>query len=125
MFEAWWHAIGVLELWKTIKQHVIHFGYPKMHLRSHISESLQRMGSGAMTSTDISEWLHIGNLNEACRSTNKLNYIQQMLKHNDWCTGLDYMEETLAYLGLQRWCDIVSAEVFNQLSAADKRRNTH
>ena len=47
-----------------------------------------------------------------------------MLKHNDQCTGLDYMEETLSYLALQGWYDIDSAKVFNLLSATDKRRST-
>jgi hypothetical protein len=123
-FEAWWQAIGVQELRKTIEQRVIHFGYPKMHLVSHISESIRRMGSGDNFTTDISERLHISNVKEAYRSTNKVNYIRQMLKHNDRCTGLDYMEETLSYLALQGWYDIDSAKVFNLLSAADKRRNT-
>jgi hypothetical protein len=36
-FEAWWVTMGILALWKSIEQHVIHFGYPKMHLVSHIS----------------------------------------------------------------------------------------
>jgi len=45
-FEDWWQAIGILELRKTIEQRVINFGYPMMHLVSHISESIQRMGSG-------------------------------------------------------------------------------
>jgi len=120
-FEAWWQAIGVQELRKPIKQRAIHFGYTTMHLVSHISESIRRMGSGDNFTTDISEWLHIGNVKEAYRSTNKVNYIQQMLKHNDWCTVLDYMEETLSYLALQGWYDIDSAKVFNLLSAADKR----
>jgi len=34
--EAWWQAIGVQELQKTIKQCVIHFGYRMMHLVSQI-----------------------------------------------------------------------------------------
>ena len=95
-----------------------------MHLVSHISESIRRMGSGDNFTTDISERLHISNVKEAYRSTNKVNYIRQMLKHNDRCTGLDYMEETLSYLALQGWYDIDSAKVFNLLSAAHKRRNT-
>jgi hypothetical protein len=82
------------------------------------------MGSGDNFTTDISERLHIGNLKEAYRSTNKVNYIQQMLKHNDRCTGLDYMEEILPYLALQGWNDMDSAKLFNLLSAADKRYNT-
>ena len=40
-FEAWWQAMGIQELRKTIVQRVIHFGYPQMHLVSHISESIQ------------------------------------------------------------------------------------
>jgi len=74
-FEAWWQAISVQELWKPIEQHVIHFGYAMMHLVSHISESIRRMGSGDNFTTDISERLHIGNVKEAYRSTNKVNYI--------------------------------------------------
>jgi len=31
-----------------------------------------------------------------------------MLNHNDRCTGLDYMEETLSYLAIQGWYDIVT-----------------
>ena len=99
--EDFWQAIGVQELRKTIEQRVIHLGYSKVHLVSHISESIWRMGSGDNFTTDISERLHIGNVKEAYRSTNKVNFIQQMLKHNDQCTGLDYMEQTLSYFALQ------------------------
>ena len=123
-FEAWWVAIGVQELRKTIEQLVIHFGYPKMHLVSRISESIWRMGSSDNFTSDISERLHICNVQEAYQSTNKVNYIQQMFKHNDQCTSLDYMEETLSYLALQGWYDIDSAKVFVLLSAADEQRNT-
>jgi len=66
-----------------------------MHLVSTISESIRWMGSGDNFTTDIPEWLQIGNVKEHYRSTNNVNYIQQMFKHNDKCTGLDYMEETL------------------------------
>jgi len=47
-----------------------------------------------------------------------------MLKHNDWSTGLDYIEEILSYLALQGSYNIDSAKVFNLLFAADKWRNT-
>ena len=63
--EAWWKEIGIQEQRKTIEQCVIHFGYSKMYLVSHISESIRRMGSGDNFSNDISEWLHIGNVNMA------------------------------------------------------------
>jgi len=102
-FEARWETIGIQVLRKTIEQCVIHFGYPKMHLVSHISESIRQMGSGDNCTTDISERLHIANVKEAYRSSNKVNYIRLMLKHNDWCTGLDNMEETLSYLALKGW----------------------
>jgi len=95
-----------------------------MHLVSHISGSIRRMGSGDNFTTDISERLHIANVKEAYRSTFKVNYIRQMLKHNDRCTSLDYMEETLSYLALQGWYEIDSAKVFNLLSATDKRQST-
>ena len=90
-----------------------------MDLVSHISESIRRMGAGDNFTTDISERLHIANMTEAYRSSNKVNYIRQMLKHNDQCSGLDYMEVTLSYLALQGWYDIDSAKVFNLLSATD------
>jgi len=122
-FEAWWETIGIQALRKSIEQRVIHFGYPKMHLVSHISESIRLMGSGDNFTTDISERLHIATVKEAYRSTNKVNYIRQMLKHNARCTSLDYMEETLSYLALQGWYDIDSAKVFNLLSGTNKRRS--
>jgi len=123
-FEAWWQAIGVQELRITIEPCVLHFGYPKMHHVSHISESIGRMGTGNNFTTNLSDRLPIGDVKEAYRSTNKVNYIRQMLKHNDWSTALDYMEETLSYLALQGWYDIDAAKVFNLLSGADKRQNT-
>jgi len=122
-FEACWQAIGIRKLRKTIEQRVIHFGYPKMYLVSNIPEWILQMGSSDNFTTDISEWLHIGNVKEAYRSTYKVNYIEQNLKHNDRCTGLDYMEETLSYHALQCWYDIDALKVVNRLSAADKRRN--
>jgi len=123
-FEAWWETIGILALWETIEQRMIHFGYPKMHLVSYISDSIRQMGSGVNSTTDISERLHITNVKEAYRCSNNINYIRQMLKHNDQCTGLDLMEETLSYLALEGWYDDDSAKVCNLLSATDKRRST-
>jgi len=64
-FEDWWEAIGIQALRITIEQWVIHFGYPNIHLVSHISESIRRMGSGDNFTPDISERLHIANLKEA------------------------------------------------------------
>jgi len=75
------------------------------------------MGSGDNFTTNISARLHIANLKEAYRSSNKVNHIRHLLKHDDWCKCLDYMQETLSYLALQSWYDIDSAKVFNLLSA--------
>ena len=75
-FEAWWESIGIQAHRNTIEQRVIHFGYPKMHLVSHISESIRRMGSSDNYTTDISERLHITNVKGAYRSSNKVIYIR-------------------------------------------------
>jgi hypothetical protein len=64
-FEAWWKATGIQELRKMIEQCVIHFGYPKMHLASLISETIWQMGSGDNYTTNISERLYIANVTEA------------------------------------------------------------
>ena len=66
-----------------------------MLLVSHISESIWRMGSGDDITTDIPEWLQMSNVKQPYPSTNQVNYIQQILKYNDQCTGLDYTEETV------------------------------
>jgi len=101
--EAWWQAIDVQELRKTIEPRVLHSRYPTMHLVRQISESIRQMGSGDNFTTNISERLLIGNVKEAYQSTNKVNEFQQMLKHNDRCTSLDYMVKTMSYLALQHW----------------------
>ena len=123
-FEAWWETIDIQAPRKTIEQRIIHFGYPKLHLVSHISESIPQMGSGNNYTTDISEWLNIPNMKEAYQSSYEIYYIPQMRKHNDRCTGLDYMVETLSYLALEGWYEVDSANVFNLLSTPDKWQST-
>ena len=81
------------------------------------------MASNVNFWTDISDRLHISNVKQAYQSTNKVNYIQQTVKHNDQCAGLDYMEETLSYLALQHWYDIYSATVLNIPAAANTWRS--
>jgi len=123
-FEARRETLGIQALQKTIEQREIHSGYPKMHFVSHISKSIYQMGSGDDFTTDMSERLHISNVKAADQSSNTVNYIRQILKPNDRCTGLDYMEATLSYLALEGWYDVDSAKVFNLLSATDKWRST-
>jgi hypothetical protein len=117
---ACWETISIQALRKTIDQRAMHFGYRKMHLVSHISESIRQIGSSDNFTTDISDQLHIANVKEADRSSNNVNYIRQMLMHNGRCTCFDYMEETLSYLPLQGWYDIDSAKIFNLLSTIDQ-----
>jgi len=116
--------MGIQAVLKTNEHRVIHFGYPKLNLASHISESICRMGSSDNFNTNMSEWLHNAIVKDAYRSSNQVNYIRQMLEHNDRCTSLDYMEETLSYLALQGWYNVNFAKVFNLLSTTDKQQST-
>jgi hypothetical protein len=87
--EAWLETIGIQLLWNTIQQRVIHFGYPTMHVVSHVLESIDGMGTGDNFTTDISERLHIATVREAYLSSNEVNYIQLIPSYNDRCTSLD------------------------------------
>jgi len=98
--EAWSKTISILVLLQVIKKCIIHFGYPCMHLVTHIFMSIWTMGGRDFLTNDSSEQLHIPNVKEACQSTNKVNYIWHVLQPNDWCTGLDYVVETQSYLTL-------------------------
>jgi len=89
-----------------------------MHFVSHVSVSIWRMGSGDNFTPDISALLDIPHVKEAYRSSNKVNYIWQLLKQND------YMEEIPSYVALQVWYVIDSTEVDNLLSATDQQQST-
>src|ERR1700737_3549651 len=117
-FETLWEQYGIHELQKALEHQIVHFGYPKMHLVSHMSESIRRMGLGDNFTTDILELLHISNVKDGYRSSNKVNYTGQIVKSNDCRSSLDYMEETLHYLALQGWNDVDSAKVRNDLRVA-------
>jgi hypothetical protein len=106
---AWWKATSIQALQKTI-EHVTHIGYPNIHHLSHISGSIQCMGSGDNFTSDISKRLYITNKNKTDQFTKNADYIQQILKHPDWCTSLDYLDETLSYLPFQGWYNIDSAK---------------
>ena len=123
-FQGYWETIGIQAFRITVEQRVILLQYPKIHLVSHISETIRWMGSGDNFTTYNSQRLHITNLKEAYWACNKFNYIRQMLKNDDWCTGLDSMEQVLSYLALERWYGIDSVKDFNILSATDERRST-
>ena len=59
-----------------------------------------RMGASDNFSTDISELLHISNVKDAYRASNRVNFMRQVLAHNDRHTALDYMHQTLRWLAL-------------------------
>lgn len=94
-----------------------------MHIVCHISESIWQMSSVNNCTTDVSEWVHITNVNEAYQTSNKVKYIQNMAKHDDQCTGRYYMETMLLSLMLQGWYDTNSAKDINLLSTTDGLQN--
>jgi hypothetical protein len=123
-FEAWWPLITDQKLLKIITMCKIHLGYQKMHLVCHIWHSIWQMGLDNNSTTDIAEWLPIGNVQEAYGSIGNVNYIGPMLKHTDWSISPDHVKQTLSYLALQSLYDSDSASVLNLLSTADKWQNT-
>ena len=78
-FKAWWQGISVQKFQRTYEHCVIHFGYPHMHLVSHKSVAIWRVGYVNTFSTDFSEWLHIGKVKDQYWSTNKVNYIGRIV----------------------------------------------
>ena len=109
---------------KRLESECFHFGKPKMHLLSHYREFIIRMGASHNFSTDISELLHISNITDAYRASNRVNFMRQVLVHNDRHTALDYMHQTIRWLALQGWHDKDSAALLNLIRAAEKRRYT-
>jgi len=83
------------------------------------------MGFHNNFTTDISEPLYSSNVKVTYESTNTVNYIEQTLKHNDRCTGLDYMEETMSKLALHGWNQIDFTQSFHLISVAHVLRNLH
>ena len=98
--ERGWAQARIDREYEQLRAEVYHFQFPKMHLLSHISESIRWMGSPDNFSTDVSEVLHVEMVKESYRSTNRVNFKEQMLWYNDRYTGLAYMIQTLEYLAL-------------------------
>src|SRR5205807_2741770 len=90
---------------KKLESAIYHFQFPKMHMLSHVSSSIRRMGSPDNFSTDISELLHIENVKEAYRASNRVQYVEQMLWYNDRHTGIAYMVQVLEHLALSGMYD--------------------
>jgi len=124
-FETLWDTIGIQPFQKMIKQRAIGLEYRLMPIVRHTSETIRSVKCSENFTNDSSDWLYIAMVNKTYCSTNNINYIPQMLKHNDRCTSRDYIEETLLYLALQGLYDIDSVKAFNQLSTTDIWQSTH
>jgi len=83
------------------------------------------MDCGDNFTSNILEQLHMANMKEAYQSTNKVNYVLQMLKHNNHRTRHDYIKKTLSCFALQVYCDTNFANDFNLLSITDKSYSTY
>ena len=123
-FEQDWEFRKGPALQKRLESEYFHFGKPKMHLLSHYQEFISRMGAPDNFSTDISELLHISNGKAAYRASNRVNFLLQILAHNDRHTALDYMHMTLRWLALKGWYDKDTATTLNLINASEKRRCT-
>jgi hypothetical protein len=73
-----------------------------IHQVSHtIAGSIPRLDFGSTFTIGISAWQHISNVIGVYWSSNKVNSIGDMLKHNNCSTSLLNVEGTLWYLALQ------------------------
>src|SRR5207237_6089404 len=63
--EEGWSMLRMKAEKEKLESAIYHFQFPKMHMLSHVSNSIRRMGSPDNFSTDISELLHIDNVKEA------------------------------------------------------------
>jgi hypothetical protein len=119
-----WTQARIDREYEGLRTEVFHFQFPKMHLLSHISESIRRMGSPDNFSTDVSELLHVEMVKEAYRSTNRVNFEEQMLWYNDRYTGLAYMIQTLEYLAVRGSFDSDTARTLRMCSRDERLRST-
>jgi hypothetical protein len=122
--ERGWAQARIDREYERLRVEVFHFQFPKMHLLSHISDSIRRMGSPDNFSTDVSELLHVEMVKEAYRSTNRVDFEKQMLWYNDRYTGLAYMIQTLEYLALHGSFDSDTARTLGLTSREERLRST-
>lgn len=81
---------------------VNNFAFIKMHLPTHISDCVRHRGSPDNFREEISEPLHIENVNKAYRVTSKVNYEIQMRRGNEGRLNLAYIDQTLQFRVLSR-----------------------
>jgi hypothetical protein len=109
---------------EKLESAIYHFQFPKMHMLSHVSSSIRRMGSPDNFSTDISELLHIENVKEAYRASNRVQYVEQMLWYNDRHTGIAYMVQVLEHLALSGMYDHDTARILGMQTRDERLLST-
>ena len=124
MEDRGWSEARVNREHEKLRVEIYHFQFPKMHLLSHLTESICQMGSPNNFSTDVSELLHVEMVNEAYRSTNRVNFEEQILWYNDRYTGLAYMIQTLEYLAFRGSLDSDTARTLRMSSQEERHRST-
>jgi hypothetical protein len=92
-YDQEWNSRKGPNLRKQLMLQFYHFGKPKLLLLSHYCEFITRMGASDYFSTEISELLQISNVEEAYRASNGVNFMLQLLQHNDRYTAMDYLEQ--------------------------------
>jgi len=117
--ELRWTEARIDKEYEKLRTEIYNFQFPKMHLLSHITESIRQMGSPDNFSTDVSELLHIEMVKEAYRSMNRVSFKEQMLWYNDRYTGLAYMVQTLEYLALHGSFDWETARTLKMRSQGE------
>ena len=105
---------------EKLEKEIYNFGFPKMHLPSHLAQAIRQMGSPDNFTTDISELLHVDMVKTAYRKSNRVAYEEQILFHNDRLTSMVYMIQTLEYLALNGYFDKDSARVLGLQSKEGK-----
>ena len=122
--ECGWSQARIDREYERLRVEVYHFQFPEMHLLCHISERIRRMGSPNNDLTDVSEVLHMELAKEAYRSTNRVNFEEQMFWYNDRFTGLVYMIQTLEYLAVRRSFNSDTAHTLQLRSRVERLRST-
>ena len=95
-----------------------------MHLLCHYCEFIIRMGAPDNFLTEISKLLYILNVKEAYCTSNGVNFILQLLQHNDHYTAMNFMEQTLWWLAFYRYYIDESAVVLNMTMGHKKWQMT-
>ncbi|KAF8454280.1 hypothetical protein BDZ91DRAFT_561926 [Kalaharituber pfeilii] len=96
------------------------------HRQSYIrqlGEAIVQHGAMDNWTTDVSEALH-GACKDAYRSSNRVDYIQQVLDHMDRSIGMGYMHAALVYLATKGYYVRKSTRILELLPPEIRRLNT-